>query len=188
VIILLNGPFGVGKTTTARHLRRLLPAGSVLYDPELLGLACHLLPRRRRPEDFQDLRAWRRLTVRVGRLLARAAPGDVVLPVSLGRPDHFAEIAGGLGAVAFRLTASETTLRARILGDLRERGAQRWRLDHLPQGLALCADDRLGEAIPTDGRSPAEVAEAVLASGSLRPRHPRRAGSRPARARRATRG
>ena len=36
MIILINGPFGIGKTTTARLLVRRLP-GAVVYNPEHTG-------------------------------------------------------------------------------------------------------------------------------------------------------
>ncbi|MEY4582409.1 MAG: hypothetical protein RL701_7112, partial [Pseudomonadota bacterium] len=63
-VILINGSFGVGKTTVARVLRRLLP-GSRIYDPEQLGfvlqrLARWLPLRGRGTDDFQDLVLWRR--------------------------------------------------------------------------------------------------------------------------------
>jgi hypothetical protein len=38
VIIWLNGPFGIGKSTTAQALRRRLPQ-AVLFDPEPFGAA-----------------------------------------------------------------------------------------------------------------------------------------------------
>ena len=57
--MFLNGAFGIGKTTVARALVKRLPR-AVLFDPEPIGV---LLQRFRRVDDFQDLRAWRRLTI-----------------------------------------------------------------------------------------------------------------------------
>jgi adenylylsulfate kinase-like enzyme len=52
VIVWLNGPFGVGKTTTARALVDVLP-GSRLLDPEHVGLL--LRDTLNEPVgDFQD--------------------------------------------------------------------------------------------------------------------------------------
>jgi len=36
MVILINGAFGIGKTTVARALSRRIP-GSVICDPELIG-------------------------------------------------------------------------------------------------------------------------------------------------------
>jgi len=44
VVILLNGAFGVGKTTVARRLVERLPAGA-FYDPERIGFVLRRLPR-----------------------------------------------------------------------------------------------------------------------------------------------
>ena len=58
MFILLNGAFGIGKTTTARALLGQVP-GSRLYDPEPVGFALQsasaFLRPRGRIDDLQDL-------------------------------------------------------------------------------------------------------------------------------------
>ncbi|HFU4209173.1 adenylyl-sulfate kinase [Streptococcus suis] len=62
MIIWLNGPFGIGKTTLANILHKRIE-NSYLYDPELLGdFLQHQLPKTVCPEDFQDYSVWRRST------------------------------------------------------------------------------------------------------------------------------
>ncbi|WP_153049031.1 adenylyl-sulfate kinase, partial [Streptococcus suis] len=62
MIIWLNGPFGVGKTTLANILHKRIE-NSYLYDPELLGdFLQHKLPQTVCPEDFQDYSVWRQIT------------------------------------------------------------------------------------------------------------------------------
>src|SRR6266568_7435520 len=62
MIIVVNGPFGVGKSTAAHLLVKRLP-GAMLYDPEVIGF---ILRRVGRPliksADYQDLALWRGLT------------------------------------------------------------------------------------------------------------------------------
>lgn len=62
MIICLNGPFGVGKTTLANILHKRIE-NSYLYDPELVGdFLQHQLPKTLCPEDFQDYSVWRQST------------------------------------------------------------------------------------------------------------------------------
>jgi predicted kinase len=53
MVILINGSFGVGKTTVARLLRDALP-GSVIYDPEWAGFVLRRRPRRGRRSRASD--------------------------------------------------------------------------------------------------------------------------------------
>jgi hypothetical protein len=58
MLIWINGPFGGGKSQTARELHSRLP-GSLICDPEQLGFGLHrMLPPQLR-DDFQDIPAWR---------------------------------------------------------------------------------------------------------------------------------
>ena len=92
MIIILNGAFGIGKTTVARLLRKRLP-GAMVFDPELAGMILQRSARviGRRVDDFQDLRAWRSLTVagiRAGGLAAR----NVIVPMALSNVSYLGEI------------------------------------------------------------------------------------------------
>jgi len=56
MLLWINGPFGGGKSSTARELRDRLP-GSLICDPEHLGFGLQrMLPTGFR-RDFQDFRA-----------------------------------------------------------------------------------------------------------------------------------
>ena len=162
MIVLLNGPFGVGKSTTARLLAARLP-GAVVYDPEWIGFVLRRLPLYR-AADYQDLRLWRRLAVWGAWLARRALRRHLIVPLAVLRRDAIAELTAGFrradpDARCLRLAASAETLRDRILtsGD---RVARRWRLAHMAAGLAA-ADPAFGLEISTEGRTPAEVAEAI---------------------------
>lgn len=120
MIVWLNGPFGVGKTTTARALLDLLP-DSTLFDPDVVGDALRtLLPRKRLDEvrELADLPAWRRLVVDAGAAVLDEVPGTLVVPLTLVRQDYRDEIFGGFAAqrIPVRhllLDADETILRRR---------------------------------------------------------------------------
>lgn len=136
VLVWINGAFGAGKTTTARHLVAARP-GLRSFDPEWVGalLTAHLPDRA--VDDFQDLAAWRRLVPTVARELADLGGDTLVAVQTVLDPAYWAELADGMhraGLDPFHvvLDADRDTLTARIRGDAEERPAQRWRLDHLP--------------------------------------------------------
>ena len=121
MIIWLNGPFGVGKTSVARELVGLIPDARIV-DPERIG---YVMKRTFwRHHDYQDIALWRRLTVRqVHRAAGRAT---VIVPMTVVDPAVYAEITAG--AHVFALTASREQITARIdAGD----EAHAWRRQNL---------------------------------------------------------
>jgi chloramphenicol 3-O-phosphotransferase len=96
VILLLNGAFGVGKTSVARVLVARFP-GAVLYDPELAGIALQRAARLfgREVGDFQDLRVWRRLTIAALRIV-RLVRKNVIVPMAFSNPAYLQEIQRGI--------------------------------------------------------------------------------------------
>jgi len=91
VIVLLNGAFGVGKTTVARLMVARLPR-AVLFDPELIGF---VLQRITRVEDFQDLHLWRRLTIFALRITRLFFP-NVVVPMAISNAAYLNELRAGI--------------------------------------------------------------------------------------------
>ena len=170
MVIWINGPFGVGKTTVALALRAQI-ARSRLFDPEVVGF---VLLRVLRPADFQDLRTWRVLT----RVLAAAGShwaDPLIVPMSLCQPRYFEEIVGGLrrqrvAVRHFTLTAS----RATVLKRLADRGdAGSWAAGQLNRCADALADPMFADHIETDGRSSHEVAADIrMRSGIAVPHTP----------------
>jgi predicted kinase len=165
MVVLLNGAFGVGKTTVARQLVRLLP-GSVLFDPELIGFALKRLPafvplRGRGTSDYQDLALWRSLTVSVGRICQRVHP-TVIVPMAFSNRAYLTEIRDGLRGrnqrvLHFCLTAPLAVVEARLRG----RGAEQWCFRRAAECCAAHDDPFFAEQIPTEDRTPGEVTEAI---------------------------
>jgi 8-oxo-dGTP pyrophosphatase MutT (NUDIX family)/predicted kinase len=180
VIVWVNGTFGVGKTTTARELRELLP-GSTVFDPETVGENLRqLLPAEVYGSltDFQDHSAWRQLVPATAVALLSQLPGPLIVPMTLLRQDYRDEIFGALAARRVPvhhvlLHAEETILRKRIEADQDQSatGGQ-WRLDHLAayqQARAWLARD----AAPVDSteltpRQAAERIAEIVHSGAAR--------------------
>ena len=118
-VILINGSFGVGKTSVARALRGAL-SGSRIYDPEYAGAGPWRIARwvpmdGSDTDDFQDMPVWRRSVVLGTRLTCLLNPGPVVVPMTFDNPTYFAEVWTGIRAVeptasAFCLTATLATI------------------------------------------------------------------------------
>ena len=124
MIVLLNGAFGIGKTTVARELISQVP-DSALFDPELIGIALQrvLNVGARRVDDFQDLRAWRLLTVH-GIRAAGWRSRIVIVPMAISNVSYLTELRDRMSKFEpevrhYCLVAPLATVHAR----LKQRGA-----------------------------------------------------------------
>jgi hypothetical protein len=169
MILFINGPFGVGKTSVARILVEKLP-NAVLYDPELIGsILRRVLRPVKKADDFQDYALWRGLVVAVAHALRVASARTLVIPMTVWRRDYFDPMVAGLRRVdpalrCFRLTASEDELVRRISSDSEDAGAYGWRMSHARVCLGAYRDPAFGVEVPTDGLAPPEVADRILKS------------------------
>lgn len=170
VIVFLNGAFGVGKTSTARALQEALPE-SLIFDPESVGamLRDTLKERTDWPGDYQSLPAWGRIVIATVRELRRDYEQPLIVPMTVWRVEVWRHLRDGFQEAdselrAFRLTASEETLRARILGRPDAEGPHGWCLRHMPVAIAALRDEEYGTEIRTDERTPDEIATVILST------------------------
>jgi hypothetical protein len=168
VIVWINGPFGVGKTTTVEELRGLLPE-ALIFDTELIGYALRSTLAVTHPvADFQDWAPWRESVVAVLAALDRYTGRVVLVPQTVVVQDYWTEIAEGLRSQgvelrAFTLDASTEEHEKRIADDGAVPPATaQWRLAravdfHGARGwLAQCTT-----VVDTSGHSPAVVASII---------------------------
>lgn len=98
MFVLLNGSFGIGKTTTAQAIVDELDVATI-FDPEPLGIALQrasaLMGPRHRIDDFQDVAIWRRLTALGARWRHRRAK-IVIVPMAFSNLGYFEELADAL--------------------------------------------------------------------------------------------
>lgn len=173
MVVMLNGSFGVGKTTVAKLLRQPL-RGSVIYDPEWVGFVLRRLPAWIKLEgagtdDYQNIRLWRKSAVVGTRLFQRFAAGPVIVPMTFSDRAHFDEIVTGIRAFesdlkVFCLRASLATVRTR----LQQRGTPlvgaeaEWIARRIGECATAHRDPYFGEPVETEDYAPIEVAEEII--------------------------
>jgi predicted kinase len=173
MVVLINGSFGVGKTTIAKLLRDRLP-GSAIYDPERVGWILMRVGKLLRlagsgGDDFQDMPLWRRSVGTGTRLIGRIASGPVIVPMTFTSRDYFDEVVTDLrrtGAPtrAFCLQASLETIAKRL--EKRKLDPHGREGDWITRRNLECVeahrDSHFGEPVDTENRTAQEVAEEIL--------------------------
>ncbi|HJQ34789.1 MAG TPA: AAA family ATPase [Pyrinomonadaceae bacterium] len=173
MVVLINGSFGVGKSTVARLLRGALPK-SVIYDPEPAGVALMRLSKLaglKRPgvEDFQHFRLWRRSAVAGVRLFRGLARGPVIVPMTFTHRPYFDEVVAGIRRFeptlrVFCLTATLPTVKERLSGrgDRISGPGSEWLARRIVECAEAHQDTHFGEQVETEGRDAREVADDLL--------------------------
>ncbi|HEL1802226.1 TPA: adenylyl-sulfate kinase [Streptococcus suis] len=138
MIIWLNGPFGIGKTTLANILHKRIE-NSYLYDPELLGdFLQHQLPK----------------TDKI-----------IIIPMTIYKKEYYQEITQQLiqdkiPLEHYILLADKTTILERL--DNRVNEDNIWAKRHLDVCLKAFESHIPGQRLNTDSLKPEEVAEEIL--------------------------
>lgn len=167
MFILLNGAFGIGKTTVAKLLKARLPYAAI-YDPERLGMLLHRLPpfllgRRHQPDDFQDLPQWRRLIVS-GAHQRRRRADVVIIPMAFSRADYLGEFGTALAQFdtvrKFCLTAPLVVVEARLAARDAKAGADHWARRRAAECCEAHRDPAFGE--PIDAMPPPDIVASTI--------------------------
>jgi hypothetical protein len=170
VIVWINGPFGVGKTTLTKELCRR-DRRVRAFDPERIGWVLKRTVGLLRPGDYQDLPAWRSATVTAAAWQARGAD-PLIVPMTVLRAPVLRELIDGLRGRGHEvrhllLDVSAPVLIERVESD-EDDAPQIWRLDQLGAYLTARHDLRRVDAVlDTDDLDAAEVAdeaEAIIAA------------------------
>jgi cytidylate kinase len=168
MIIMINGSFGVGKTTTATALLHRLPHAH-LFDPEDVGhFARHLTSGLRHAaedtDDFQDIRLWPPLTVSTAQHLYHHYGRSLIIPMTLVKPTILEPIRQGLSAIAptfhFCLLAPLTIIQQRLQTRGDGPGSWTWRkaAHYVPQ----LPDPLYARHLDTERYSVAEIVDQIL--------------------------
>lgn len=174
MVIFVNGSFGIGKTAVARILRARLP-GSVVFDPEPVGLVLQFLSRwipleGRHTDDFQDLASWRRACV-CGVRLSRRFRTTVIVPMTFSNLSYLHEVVAGVEprepkvlhvCLVAPLPVVEHRIRARA--DALGVAPSSWTLRRAAECCAAHQSSGFALHVPAGSRTPDEVASDVIAS------------------------
>ena len=169
MIVMINGAFGVGKTSVANELIRKLD-GAMLFDPEMVGFMLrHIITDEMKLDsektgDFQDLEMWKPLTIYVARQLRETYGKDLIVPMTIYNKDYFNTIHNGFLQVDpetyhFCLTANKKTIHRRLL----ERGEKEgdWCFEQTDKCLAGFGDSLFEQFISTEEVSVEEIVEFI---------------------------
>lgn len=169
MIIMINGAFGVGKTSVANELVKEFD-NSMLYDPEEVGFMLrNTLPTPIQQEeavtgDFQDFKLWKELTVSVAAALKDTYNMNLVVPMTICNPQYFAYIKNGFTKIDpqtyhFCLTASKEVIYERLI----ERGEEdgNWCFQQTDRCLEAFSTNDFSQYIETDDRGISEVVKVI---------------------------
>ena len=98
---MINGAFGVGKTSVANCLVRNIE-NSMIYDPEEVGgLLRNIIPREimideERTNDFQDLILWKKTVVMIAREIKEQYNKHLIIPMTIRKIEYFKYIFEGM--------------------------------------------------------------------------------------------
>lgn len=169
MIIMINGAFGVGKTTISNELKNAVN-NSMVFDPEEVGFMLrNILPVETKQleaesGDFQDFKLWKVLTVEVAKSLILKYKSNLIVPMTIRNPEYYNFIINGFREIDdqtfhFCLTASENTIFSR----LRKRGEEEGNWCYRQTKLCLKAFNEYNfeKYINTESKTVGEVVEEI---------------------------
>lgn len=169
LIIMINGAFGVGKTTIANGIVNEIE-NSMIYDPEEIGyMLRNVIPNdMKRTEsptgDFQDLDLWKELTVDMAKKLITKYEINLIVPMTIRKIEYFHYIYNGFKNIDeqtyhFCLNASKETIYER----LRLRGEEEgnWCFQQTDKCLEAYNRYDFGEYIDTERNSIDEIIQGI---------------------------
>ncbi|MBU5210468.1 AAA family ATPase [Heyndrickxia oleronia] len=175
MIIMINGAFGVGKTSVANELVKQMD-NSMIFDPEEVGFMLrNIIPNEIKQKeantgDFQDLQLWKELTVVLANRLIQTYKMNLIIPMTIRKQEYLHYIIDGFKKLNqdpyhFCLIAEEETIYER----LRRRGEEEgnWCFQQTRKCINAFNTYDFGEYIQTDHLSIPLIVEIVKEKVSL---------------------
>lgn len=174
MIIMINGPFGVGKTSVACDLNNKL-SNSMIYDPEEVGQFLRkvvpeiVLHESEKTDNFQDILLWKELVPIVGAKLLKTYDKDLIIPMTIYNPRYLSYIMSELYKADdeiyhFCLLADKSTIEQRLLNRGEESGGWAFqKIDICLQSYEKCPSV-FCTFLRTDKRTISEISNLILES------------------------
>ncbi|WLR42284.1 AAA family ATPase [Bacillus carboniphilus] len=170
MIIMINGAFGVGKTTVS-HLLKEKIENSMIFDPEEVGfLLRDTVPHEVRYEeentdDFQDFVLWKVVTVQLAEHLISHYKVNLIVPMTIYQKDNFHYIFNGFKNIDentyhFCLKASKDTIYERLLKRGEKEG--NWCFQQTEKCLQAFENGSFREYINTENINENEVVSKIM--------------------------
>lgn len=163
MVLWLNGPYGVGKSTLADELHGLLTQ-SIVFDAEQVGNAIRdNLPESFFRETFEEYPLWLETCLQLFIEISGGYNGVIIVPMTLKRPESMKIFdrlkAAGVDALHIMLRARAEEILRRIV----ERGEDEdcWCARQI-QPVLMAQKDIRCDMILDAGKSPVELAREII--------------------------
>ena len=168
MIVMINGAFGIGKTTVANSLASKLE-NSLIFDPEEVGTLVRSITGIVRTGiedtgDYQDIEMWRTLTVHVAGELYKKYGRHLIIPMTISNLSYFKEIKEGFGRIDsdlhhFCLMGCACTIHNRLekRGDI----TGSWPFQQTAKCLQAFQSSEFAIHIDAENNAPTEIAEII---------------------------
>ena len=129
MIVIINGPYGVGKTSVAENLIKKIPS-SILFDTEEIGfLLDKQIPSEIRSGDWIELDLWKKLVVDIGIFLRKEYNQNVIIPQTILNKSTLSYILeefkkGGEIVYNFCLITEKEILEERLIKRIKKMGME----------------------------------------------------------------
>ncbi len=174
MIVMINGPFGVGKTSAAYLLKEKI-SNSIIYDPEEVGfmvrniVTCDMKSDEENTGDFQDIKIWKELVVDVAERLVKTYHKNLIVPMTIWNVNRFKYIREGFQEIDkdvyhFCLLADKNTVFDRLTKRGDESGS--WAFQQTEKCLNSFRgnQDVFQKLICTDNLSETQVCQEIVKS------------------------
>jgi deoxyadenosine/deoxycytidine kinase len=169
MIIMINGAFGVGKTSVANELQKTIN-NSMIFDPEEIGYMLRniitedIAHPSEKTDNFQDYQLWKVFVVNVASHLIMTYDKNLIVPMTIINKGYFEYIFNGFKEIDertfhFCLTAKQETIYER----LRKRGESEgnWCFQQTRKCMDGYNDSCFEQFIDTDNVSVNEIVKII---------------------------
>lgn len=167
---MINGAFGVGKTSVSNCLAKNIK-NSMIYDPEEVGLLLkNIIPREvmydeEKTGDFQDFILWKKTVVMIAREIKEQYNSHLIIPMTIRKIEYFKYIFNGMEKLDnhiyhFCLTAPLDNIHSR----LKQRGEipNSWAFLQTEKCLEAYKNYDFSEYIDTQNISIEEITQIII--------------------------